>query len=103
MCKPAKYPGWRTMTAAQRYNAKAARIFETAKASAPPVLAGAHDRPCAARGLISYRYRGVWGWIMIGAHDHADAEREAARSTSYPIERSRLQVWDGAQYVPVTP
>jgi hypothetical protein len=26
-----------------------------------------YERPCAAAGLISYRYRGRYGWIMIGA------------------------------------
>ena len=28
----AKYPGWRTMTGAQRYNTKMERLFETAMA-----------------------------------------------------------------------
>ena len=36
-----------------------------------------HDRPLAAKGLVSYRYRGRYGWIMIGAKDNADALREA--------------------------
>jgi hypothetical protein len=55
------------------------------------------DRPCAAAGLTSYRARGRYGWIMIGAKDAADAMREALRSTDTPGE---LQVWDGARYVP---
>ncbi len=58
------------------------------------------DKPCAAIGLISYRYRGRFSWIMIGARDHADALREAARSTADPIVPDRLQVWSGNQYVP---
>lgn len=60
-------------------------------------------RPCAAAGLISYRYRGPYGWIMIGAKDDADALREARRSTSAPITPANLEVWDGAAYAPVTP
>ena len=39
----AKYPGWRTMTGAQRYNAKMERIFDEARA---------HRRDKIARGLI---------------------------------------------------
>jgi hypothetical protein len=59
-----------------------------------------HDRPLAAPGLISYRARGRYGWIMIGAKDDADAWREARRSTDIPHD---LQVWNGSQYVPVKP
>ena len=58
-----------------------------------------HDKPCAAHGLTSYRYRGRYGWIMIGARDDADALREAARSSSDAINRANLQVWNGAEYV----
>jgi len=57
-----------------------------------------HDRPMAAHGLTSYRLRGRYGWIMIGATDHADAMREAARSTQEP-KPENLQVWGGTQYV----
>jgi hypothetical protein len=59
-----------------------------------------HDRPCAAPGLISYRARSRYGWIMIGALNDADAMNEARRSTPAPTD---LQVWDGAscRYVPV--
>ena len=56
-----------------------------------------HERPCAAPGLISYRARGNYGWIMIGAADDADAMREAMRSTHAP---TNLQRWDGTAYVP---
>jgi len=56
-----------------------------------------HDRPCAAPGLTSYRARGRWGWIMIGARDDADARREALRSSDRATD---LQVWDGKRYVP---
>lgn len=57
------------------------------------------DKPCAARGLVSYRYRGRYGWIMIGASDTDDALREAVRSTDNVV-RENLQVWDGKKYVP---
>lgn len=56
------------------------------------------DRPLAARGLTSYRLRGRYGYIMIGAHDHEDAMREAARSTPNP-DRDALEIWNGARYV----
>lgn len=51
------------------------------------------DRPLAATGLTSYRYKGRYGWIMIGAHDRADALNEASRSTDDPIEECKLQQW----------
>jgi hypothetical protein len=50
------------------------------------LLNAVHDRPCAAEGLTSYRYRGEYGWIMIGAKDDADALHEASRSMA-PAER----------------
>lgn len=57
-----------------------------------------HDKPLAAQGLKSYRYRGRFGWVMIGAKDDADALRSAARSVEGPVYLSKLQAWDGAQY-----
>ncbi len=65
-----------------------------------------HDRPCAASGLTSYRYRGRYGWIMIGANDHRDALREACRSThDNAASLDKLEVWDllAGHYVPVMP
>lgn len=59
------------------------------------------DRPCAAQGLTSYRYRGAYGWIMIGARDHGDALKEACRSTGGGCSFDRLQVWDSGAYRPV--
>lgn len=59
--------------------------------------------PLAAKGLTSYRYNnGVFGWIMIGAHDHDDALRQATRSTGKPSVLAQLQVWDIAAlgYIP---
>ena len=58
-----------------------------------------HDKPCAAHGLTSYRYKGRYGWIMIGARDDAGALREAARSSSDAINRANLQIWNGTEYV----
>lgn len=54
-----------------------------------------HEKPCAAPGLTSYRYRGAYGWVMIGAKNQHDALREAARSLSGgPATLDNLQVWD---------
>ena len=58
------------------------------------------DRPLAGRGLTSYRLRGRYGYIMIGARDHEDAMREAARSTPNP-DRNALEIWNGDRYVKV--
>ena len=38
------------------------------------------NRPCATKGLTSYRYRSTFGWVMIGATDDTDALNEANRS-----------------------
>ena len=59
-----------------------------------------HNRPMAATGLISYRCRLAFGFIMIGATDHADAFRQALRSSD-EATRDGLDVWDGKQYVAV--
>lgn len=61
----------------------------------------AHDRPLAVRGLKSYRYRGDFGWVMIGARDNADALREAERSIDGKASLDRLQAWNGTEYVNV--
>jgi hypothetical protein len=57
------------------------------------------ERPLAAAGLTSYRCKGAYGWIMIGAADHVDAMREARRSSA-TARHEDLQVWDGERYVP---
>lgn len=62
-----------------------------------------HDRPLAGAGLTSYRYKGAYGWIMIGATNHHEALKEALRSMSYGgADMARLQVWDALAgcYVP---
>lgn len=58
------------------------------------------ERPCAAEGLISYRYRGGHGWVMIGARNHDDALRESLRSARSGGDIARLEVWDSGRYVP---
>jgi hypothetical protein len=57
------------------------------------------NKPLAAPGLISYRYRGRYGWIMIGARDKTDALREAGRSTDDKIDLVNLEVWDRNKYI----
>ena len=54
-----------------------------------------HNRPCAATGLISYRYNGPFGFIMIGATDHQDAINEANRSlTGARAVMENLEIWN---------
>ena len=53
-----------------------------------------YNRPLSANGLTSYRYKGPYGWIMIGAHDTEGALTEAARSTDAKIECANLQIYD---------
>jgi hypothetical protein len=55
----------------------------------------------AAHGLLSYRYKGRYGWVMIGASDHLKAIKEAQRSTADTVTPDRLQFWDGQQYSPI--
>ncbi len=60
------------------------------------------DKPMAPCGLLSYRYKGPFGYIMIGAKDDFDALKEAARSvSSCPVSWSNLEAWDGERYAPV--
>lgn len=60
-----------------------------------------HDKPLADYGQISYRYRALFGWVMIGATDIAGALSEAGRSISTTPQIENLQVWNGQEYVPV--
>lgn len=61
-----------------------------------------HNKPLAAAGLTSYRYKGHYGWIMIGAKNALDAINEARRSMEGGVvSPERLQVWNGKEYVDV--
>ena len=52
------------------------------------------DKPCAIAGLISFRYRGNYGWIMIGATDQNDALHQALISLSHgEATLDRLERW----------
>lgn len=57
-----------------------------------------YDKPCAVEPYISYRCKGRFGWIMIGATNHADALSEARRSSQEAIVET-LEVWNGTEYV----
>ena len=61
-----------------------------------------NNKPLAAKGLTSYRCRGRFGWIMIGAKNDDDAYREALRSCEV-ARREDLQIWNdrSAAYVNV--
>jgi hypothetical protein len=61
------------------------------------------DKPLATGGLKSYRYKGRYGHIMIGAKDHGDAMNEAKRSTGNQISQEDLEMYDDKlkKYVPV--
>lgn len=61
-----------------------------------------HDKPMATKGLLSYRCKGRYGFIMIGAKDDQDAFNEAKRSSD-SVKRENLEKWDGEKYVKVTP
>ena len=56
------------------------------------------DKPMASKGLQSYRYKGRFGYIMIGARDDAQALREAGRSTTDTIDPAKLERWNGKTY-----
>lgn len=58
------------------------------------------DRPFAAVGLRSYRCKGRYGWIMIGATDHDGAMGAALRSSD-AAQRETLEIWNGQRYVAV--
>ena len=56
------------------------------------------DKPLADKGLTSYRAKGRYGWIMIGAIHDADAITQARLSTDRIYS---LQVFDGKKYVEI--
>jgi hypothetical protein len=60
-----------------------------------------HDKPMASEGLISYRYKGRYGWIMIGAKTDTEALSEAQRSTDDKVTPDRLERHNGQRFVGV--
>ena len=90
-CPECEGTGQRIDFAAVRARGSASRPPE------PATLPPFYDRPCAAAPLVSYRCRGNYGWIMIGAKDDADAWQEALRSSEF-AKRETLEVWGGEQY-----
>ena len=57
------------------------------------------DKPMAIKGLVSYRYRGPFGFVMIGAKDHDDALTQANLSlTSGSAKNENLQIWKEGEY-----
>jgi hypothetical protein len=94
-----------TVQVAKRHTGVLNRLVRVGKVyipKAPSPTRPYWERPMAAEGLTSYRYIGEYGWIMVGAKDHADALKVAERATNRPASVNFLQVWDGERYVPVT-
>lgn len=60
-----------------------------------------HDKPMASDGLISYRYRGRYGFIYIGASTDTGALLEAQRSTDDKVTPDRLERYNGQRFVEV--
>jgi len=57
------------------------------------------NKPLAAHGLTSYRYKGRYGFVMIGARDDAHALKEAQRSlTRDTATPEKLERWNGTKY-----
>lgn len=57
------------------------------------------NKPLATHPLISYRYAGNYGYIMIGAKNDLDALNEADRSLSQgKATKDKLEIWNGNQY-----
>lgn len=56
------------------------------------------DKPMASAPWKSYRYKGRYGFIMIGAMNDQEALSEAQRSESEANDIKRLQRWNGSEY-----
>ena len=53
------------------------------------------ERPCAAAGLTSYRYRAQHGFVMIGATSTQDALVQADRSLTRGVATvDQLEIWN---------
>ena len=57
--------------------------------------------PMASNGLITYRYRGRYGFIYIGASTDTKALSEAQRSTDDKVTPDRLERYNGHHFVGV--
>jgi hypothetical protein len=61
-----------------------------------------YNKPCASEGLDSYRYKGNYGFVMIGATSIDDALNEAKRSIGTTPKIEFLEKWNGTQYVHIS-
>jgi len=59
------------------------------------------NHPRASNGLITYRYRGRYGFIYIGASTDTEALSEAQRSTDDKVTPDRLERYNGHHFVGV--
>lgn len=59
------------------------------------------NHPMAIEGLITYRYRGRYGFIYIGASTDTEALIEAQRSTEDTVTPDRLERFNGQHFVGV--
>jgi hypothetical protein len=59
------------------------------------------NTPMASNGLITYRYRGRYGFIYIGARTDTEALSEAQRSTDDKVTADRLERHNGQRFVGV--
>ena len=59
------------------------------------------NQSMASNGLITYRYRGRYGFIYIGANTDTEALSEAQRSTDDKVTPDRLERHNGLQFVGV--
>lgn len=59
------------------------------------------NNPMASNGLITYRYRGRYGFIYIGASTDTEALSEAQRSTDDKVTPDRLERYNGHHFVGV--
>jgi hypothetical protein len=59
------------------------------------------DHPTASNGLMTYLYRGRYGFIYIGASTDTEALLEAQRSTDDKVTPDRLEQYNGQHFVGV--
>lgn len=53
----------------------------------------------ASNGLMTYRYRGRYGFIYVGASNDTEALSEAQRSTDDTVTPDRLERYNGQHFV----